>query len=635
MDYLTNLFLPYNAIVTSQDGHPERWQKFVVASLVLSVPYLIACSVTFSIWITTYNSMALCVCNGVLIFSIFFVLGTWCWMWLTKQCLSEKMLFPWIFVLNTIVNIIGICVKESGYDNGFMMVALVAITCQPKYARIHIVYTSMGYYLYRYNMTFHDVTNLGMELRFPGAFSTQEIQIVSTLGAIMWWYFVMLSFALLLRELRSDIARANNTVKMCNDVAEKMLSYDTEGGAQLLEHIANHNNDDGGAVDTRLLSALQTLVANMELFRPHLPEYVWDIVRKRTEQQLYQKLERQYKDEADRGSPLTISGMENATPVTSYPSSTSLLHYLGPETVHNTSVAIIDFRQKTASALSSNNSSVSLHSAEDSNSSVASSIVTIQKYPNPGCVRKLVNWAHTNIVKTRGSLHTFIGDTLRATWCLHVPSPKPAQFLLDGFNKFNVDINCQLSVSGALSTGSSISYMAGDKRQAYILHIPWRERLDMLHRLARTYNSILICEATMEACNNHLVCRWVDTVPLKTGVDGVVASTPLKVIEIVRERTDEEIFFVQRKMASASALPQSSELPFGALARTTDFITNALRECHRGRYSEALRIVRSVTSRREHRSSVSRMLDRLDIKIHKAMDDNVPGEKFGDIDSGL
>eukprot|EP00759_Apiculatamorpha_spiralis_P043991 PhF_6_TR41124/c0_g1_i1/m.62282 len=143
MDHLATLFLPYNALVTPEDGHPERWQKFAAASLMLSVPYLAACAITFSIWLTTFYSMALVVCTCTLTILVMFILVTWCWMWKTKRCLSDRVMFPWIIVLNTIAHLIGLCIKEGGYDNAYMMVALVAITCQPKYARIHIVYTSM------------------------------------------------------------------------------------------------------------------------------------------------------------------------------------------------------------------------------------------------------------------------------------------------------------------------------------------------------------------------------------------------------------------------------------------------------------------------------------------------------------
>eukprot|EP00759_Apiculatamorpha_spiralis_P038963 PhF_6_TR37891/c0_g1_i2/m.56560 len=437
-------------------------------------------------------------------------LSPWIWMRLTRHW-SEKLMDWWLLLFNLMFNLRMLSFKSGNYVGVYYFLGFLDVVCHTKYWRSHVFHTFLGLALYKYNASFYDLGIVSFELRIP----TAEVlpwfsEAVLLPQILMFWFIVIPGTQMMFMEYRKETDKATNTAKLCIVVSECLLQYDTEKAWRYIDEATGVNEDTA--------SALMQMVKNVELYRPHIPEYVWGMVKK------WKKSSATPPDTSSvssKGSNNVVAPPVPPSPVSPQPSepshqlSSSMLSYFGPESAQGISWCCVDFRRKRLAQ--------DFHDGAFTDDGI-----------KPSAVRILVNWCHKAVVNSRGTLHTFIGDTIHATWCFQNPSHKPPIFLAQLYSTFTDKLDSGLFVSGCVATGPGTSYMAGDRRQAYILHVPWRDKVDILHKLARENIAALVDEQTLRSCRNHVTCRWVESMTNPSLGD----SSPLRVYEIVNEVID-------------------------------------------------------------------------------------------------
>eukprot|EP00759_Apiculatamorpha_spiralis_P021931 PhF_6_TR26379/c0_g1_i6/m.38049 len=548
--------------------------------------------------------------------------------------------------MNTFIIAFGMCFKAPDYLSSYFVCAFLNVLCRPTKLFWHLGYVYVGFALFTYNVNVYDRHLTSTELRFPGALDDNVYYPVFGFISMIVWLVATFGFYTVSEEHTHSMTRASNTAKLCHLVAEKMLIYDVTAAQEIL-----HNCED---VDWRLRIALMKLVSNLEMFRPHLPEYVWEVVRKQVStssttnsstsnstggDSLRDSVNYQHVNINSNHNHVNHTvGINSVNPVVDAVSDVkimehdqeqfirapqeshdsvesmippSVLSFLGPERISHVSYAIIDFRKKRL--VSEVGDSESLNCVK------------------PSSMRMLVNLAHSMIVSTNGALHTFVGDTIHASWCFQGPSEKPAQFLLQLYDTVNQDAGSGVLISGGLGTGAGTSYMAGDKRQVYVLHAHWRDRVYALYRLARANLAALVCEQTFHNCRQNIICRCIDLIPTPDSMMMLGKSDPyMNVYELLTVASTDDgphgssgfIALVAHDTAVESALAEDD-----TNAILTDIASRAVRDCAQGMYSQALNaLARYPSSLRNATHSV--MLDRLEQKAAKARELNLTKHEF-------
>eukprot|EP00759_Apiculatamorpha_spiralis_P005759 PhF_6_TR13418/c0_g1_i3/m.21378 len=467
-----------------------------------------------------------------------------------KGGMSELAMDLWMLGVVALIAFASSCLMTHTLGCLFVLTAFIVIACQPKSMKFHLGFVFWGYSLWLYNVTVFDKGFSDFALRLDGALDAGTCEPIIGIASAMTFLVLIGGLLAVVKEYNSTIHKSRNTAELCYAVSEKMLIYDVEGANELLRNAVD--------VDERMTSALSKMLANLELFRPHLPEYVWHRLRKGSRKTQHRPNSAEKDNNCNTNSNnvvqelplsplLTVEIMkpsepkrhereeeddeeerrrEEDSPSTSLSSLTStkvssMFAYFGPETVDHAFFALIDYKRKNT--LKDFRDATQIAPAWNSGSPA-----TLAK---PSSVRKLVNWAHTHALKSRGNLHAFIGDTIQVTWTFQTPSSRPALFLLRMYDTFNSDNASGLRVAGSLCSGAGTSYMAGDRRQALILHLPWRDVLPIFHKLARENNAALLDEHSVKCSRGQVSTRWVDVVAMSPGKE-------LRIFELLEDISD-------------------------------------------------------------------------------------------------
>eukprot|EP00759_Apiculatamorpha_spiralis_P040950 PhF_6_TR39678/c2_g1_i4/m.58940 len=717
-------FAPFDWIVSSDDDFLVKCHKFIITVFCyfLSPVALVAIGVFTTFAATSSPSPSRSTVVGLMGSIATFIFCTVPWLYL-RRCKVKKVLnkwtsthtHAWLLSASILTHVIAITVNVPSLSLSYATTGFCIGICDPTKRKIHLYVLAFFLLWFEYNQDVYLAGYTSLDLRILGSEEYRILRPVCAILSPVWYGLCVGGLVLIVKEYNKSNEKAKNSVSLCYAVSEKLLSYDIQSAQQLLQ-------EGGGEVDVRLRTALLQMVSNLELFRPHLPEYVWDIVRKRVllddlpEYSLSNSNTAHTTEDAGSNKvplqPLVLgpaAQREKSTSTTSSSSSTSpaankngrkgkpkdavivdsasetipspalleivnsgpggggvtrnnvddvmpnfvpptftagsLFEFL-PETVNHVHYGMIDFTRRLTGE--------DILLGEDAimpidvvGADVASETTTPGPdscLPRPASVRKLVNWAHSQALLSRGTLHSFVGDTIHATWCFRAPSAKPVVFLTKLYKTFNGDPSVGLNIGGVVVSGKGTSYMAGDRRQAYVLHIPWRDQVTQYFTIARENRAALICENTFSGSHKVINCRWIDVVPKLEGVmtsrslaiqyskvyevlglrgagqdmsyDDVVAS------DVMAESSDD-----QQRRDSHDSFTTSNTSSSEETNVLMDAVSVSLEECVRGYYSDAKRYL-GRDPRFLKGLSYSTMLDRLQRKIDKAMEDNVTGEMF-------
>eukprot|EP00759_Apiculatamorpha_spiralis_P017118 PhF_6_TR2327/c0_g1_i1/m.4146 len=521
------LSAPFRAIVDPDDNYSARIRKVVFTIVLYLTPavLLIWFVLVYQTFVCNHDLTPASIAGMLTLVPVAHVYCVLPYVWAYKRRpWTETANDVWVFVSVGMVNLLLSCLTTHVLSNMFYLVGFLAIVCRPRRLPLHLAVCIYGYITWAYNVTVFDRNRSDFAFRLDGAHDAGTFEPVMGVFSVVIFLLLLVGCSSVLNEYVQATEKAKNSADMCYQVSEKMLQYDIEGSKKILEEACSK-------VDDRLRTALYRMVLNLEAFRPHMPEYVWHSFDDNNNN----KKEEEEEEEGNRNNVTLVPSrsedtmsVESINPssndsigndatsssIKSTTTTTTIFNYLGP--VHNTHAyyMLIDFKGKATA------STDSLHDSGG-----------CRYFPKPSAVRQLVNWCHNHAIKSKGTLHSFVGDTIQGTWCFQSPSFKPGLFLARVYDVFNKR-SSTLIVSGGLVGGPATSYMAGDRRHAYVLHMGWRDVVHRLYRVARANHAALLDENAFKHCGRFVACRWVDSVPV--GSDGVIGN-PLKVFEVIRE----------------------------------------------------------------------------------------------------
>eukprot|EP00759_Apiculatamorpha_spiralis_P024449 PhF_6_TR27908/c0_g1_i4/m.40953 len=404
-----SLTYPYRSIVLPTDDYIIRCRKTILSCTFLVVPFTTLLCLPFlakglssgftpAILAGTIASVPCAVVLSVI---------PWWRMKVTRRW-SESAMDWWLFLFNLIIHVFMLCSRNPNFSGVYYIWGIIDVLCQPKHLFWHFLNTFLGFLVFKINASLYTNQLISFELRFPGAIDvTMYSDVALSIVALIFWSVLMFALSNVLKEYRAELAKARHTADVCHQVSEKMVIYDTKGAHALLEQAVD--------VDGSLKHALVGMIQNLEMFRPHLPEYVWLVVKKSANlKQVHFK-----RGESDD----TLTGVSDGSASTM------------SEKIIKTPFTIPQDRSRDGSLVSLFKSDFCEHvyaGMFDFPFIPYVDEVSSSQHDDNGkttTVRKLVNWAHKNVLKTHGTIHSFVGDTIIATWCFHSPSVKPSIFL--------------------------------------------------------------------------------------------------------------------------------------------------------------------------------------------------------------
>jgi hypothetical protein len=324
--------------------------------------------------------------------------------------------------------------------------------------------------------------------------------------------------ALHMRHLQALLAGAKAANALSRDVADQLSVYATDGVSAALEEYAALPG-----ADPELVDSYEALVANLNRYRPHLPNWM---VRQPGDRVLLspsssRSSERSplASDMARSSNPLDApdpapapaspravdSGDDVAVPPNEAVADDEFevlgLACSAPVT-RSAAFAIVEFR-------------VGAHLSPAEHSAVASDFV---------------DWIHFLAATTRGALHCFVGDTVQLSWNAAAPCPMPAVkaagFLAELKTATAQDrAPGELSLAAALACGPATSQFSGSgQHSAFLLSLPWRAKLDACLALARRHRAFVCTGAVANAARHAVVTRPAELLAvLQNGEEAAVA----------------------------------------------------------------------------------------------------------------
>jgi len=415
------------------------------------------------------------------------------------------------------------------------------------------------------------------------------------------------------------VAGARASARLSALVAEKMARYDTAGARELLALTSTGRQEDNGAsdrgpsdrgpsdavdvnsghvgsvaiseevrgADANLVASLETIVANLEAYRPHLPNWIIDSAPHSTTS------EDAAKDFDDASSVRSTRSSRNRSPRTPRSSAQRRSQRLddpNPE-AHRTAHVVrarLGFRvHRGASATTA---------------AVASAFVDV---------------VHAAARHTKAAVHSFIGDTVEVSWNAAAPAPaakaKCARFLarIRSFAEREDDATAaHVSVGGGAIACRGKVLMAGHgkQHQALLLSVgDYHEQLLSTLAYAGARHRAMLADAQIAAEALDVRSFPVATVA-KDGAcpaDGdafVPVHQVLTEFAVVVDPAD-WLDDLQRRTASAQSrthIPGAAEHPPMDARPMHVLVTQAFNAACARRYAEAAQFLQHVTPAEMH-----------------------------------
>ena len=303
--------------------------------------------------------------------------------------------------------------------------------------------------------------------------STKKLQIAYLVGGGGISLLVLAGLIVVLMAHHDNLnARTAAAASLAAFAAERLRHYDTESVRTAL---AQHALTDANAGDTRLTRSLATLVANLELFRPHLPNWVLGAAAG---------------DEVNIGTARRSSKAVVDVGVARPPASSTPPPEASPppERVSNTSIVV--FQHKC-----------NLRTAGDA----------------------LVNTVHSIARVCRGAVHSFAGGSVIVSF-----GATPESLAIDdttyGRTWDHAELACRFlcqvrqdcarleigQITGAVVSGPASGRVCGnDGHSALLIQSEYEDSIWRLALRARECQTLLVDEATFNCAGHRLLARAV------------------------------------------------------------------------------------------------------------------------------
>jgi hypothetical protein len=319
-------------------------------------------------------------------------------------------------------------------------------------------------------------------------------QVLNGVAGIFVVALPVLMCVLQARKFKAMLADAEEAARLSRRVARHLQDYDT--GA--VERELARYRGEVARPDPELLQTYAQLVANLNRYRPHLPN--WMVTSPAD-------------DDAD--SPCNAGA----------PQGDALVNVLqdgaaneGPPTANRRVSLGLDALMHVDRVASDVACALVDFSASDAPSSQMLA----------GVVSGFVDKVHDLASSLQGALHTFVGDTVHVSWNAAMEAPQPeakaARFLCKLKEFTDNETLPGLSVAGAAVSGAAFSQFGGSGRvSAFVLSLPWRAKLLACFALAKRHRAFVCSAAVASAVGREVLTRPVELLSVRVhGAEDVV-----------------------------------------------------------------------------------------------------------------
>jgi hypothetical protein len=360
---------------------------------------------------------------------------------------------------------------------------------------------------------------------------------------------VVVGCVLQARHFLRVLATAEAANELSRTAAALLREYDTDAVGALLEEYREAPDHDAD-----ILESYEALVANLNRYRPHLPNWM-------------------VRQEGDEDSTRTSVQDESASVRSRRSGARSSAAYR----VGAAASAVGSGAGSAAGTSSSLSTNAPLGDAARVVSTVAFALVDFRvgdDFPSQhgNAVSRFIDTLHRVAATTHGAIHTFVGDTVQLSWnaamkCAQ-PEVKAARFLA----RLKVAVEesrDQMTVSAAAMSGKASHQFGGTGRvSALAVSMPWRAELLACFELAKRHRAFVTTSSLAATVNHAVLTRGVEQLSV---TDAAGAAHTMVVHEMLTERDDDndEWMYVLEKGEGGGKV-------------------DALHECIEGRYANAI-----------------------------------------------
>jgi hypothetical protein len=319
--------------------------------------------------------------------------------------------------------------------------------------------------------------------------STFSGMIGNYLGALIALVIPAVVCTLQTKQFRRLLAAAERANELSRDAAELLRNYDTDGVSHVLDDYRQLPD-----ADPKLVESYTALVANLDRYRPHLPNW---LLRPR----------RDGSDALSSSEASPVGPNLNAEPNPNVLDRPVVVSPSGDGVSQPDSLEL--------------NLLERLISAGRVASDVAYALVDFRISADmPSCdhgavISGFVNTVHELATATQAELHCFVGDTVQLSWNAAVSTIKPegkaARFLCHLKTATESTPGQSLSVAGAVMSGTALSQFGGSGYfSAFVVSLPWRAKLLACFALAKRHRAFVCAGTIVEAAVTSINTRAVE-----------------------------------------------------------------------------------------------------------------------------
>ena len=484
---------------TPQDTFEVKSRKAILAAYLgataisLPVPWWLYRLITQDAAMTPTEHGVLALMTAAYILYPVIVVCVYMYMRRTKTA-SGFLCFMFIGVSIALAAVPAVC--HDAYPHAFILTAIiysVALTHAPHGSVL--IGASVLVVVYK---IISDAT--GGAIAVPGLYTKAPLLEIIFMKAVGLFCFILtvVLIAIVSYLFRQSVDRAEAAADLSRAVAARVLEYNVDGLKSDLAAYA-----ENPLVDQDLLSANKALAASLELYRPHLPDYLF--AGDDEEGEAYRSaddLHRRLSDASQRTpkpqQPDTNrSGIDAGAAAAGHDESSSCSANCNPQHGPKSPIAHDVQRGAGGVPMLAGVALVSQANYHGKVSVFSASVVPLSNgstsppLADDGALRNLVAQLHDLAAQFHASIHSFVGDELVASWNgtrrVAQPEVKAAQFMLGLQGHLRARSGSALfDVVGSCVTGAADACFIGDdRRQLFTLSLtaPMRDRLAQLRHL--------------------------------------------------------------------------------------------------------------------------------------------------------
>eukprot|EP00759_Apiculatamorpha_spiralis_P014342 PhF_6_TR21029/c0_g1_i1/m.30241 len=462
----------------------QRFRRALIVWTILSWVVMLA-DVGISFSSNTSTLFVVTTRMGQLIY--LFVLPLWCSHVYRRQHMSDNQLS---FLL--VVAAIATCLSALVTEKGRLMPMNVAIyvfgmlllnTQQPM---LHCLMFLPSYLIAMYNMTF------GVH-GYPGALiasseSNLTADLVAHVRTAVYVVILILSINSQTKAYVKSLTQMQVTVEMTKVVSEELKHYRTGSAKMALEEYLSK-----GEADSELCQLLSTLIENLNSYRPFIPHYLLKTKKNRN---------------SGINTTATLGFQSKKVVVAAEADNTNLassMNSLEDQSSDDDGCESIE-PQRPKDAVIVPPSSAPTTPLRGffsvrrpvSYAMLQYAVQSLDIFEDPRTIRLFVDTAFKAVSRFGGVAHSFLADTVHATWNGVEPCESHARRAVECVQHITMRMDYKVSLFGGITTGVADCKMTGTHHQAFLMHVEWGDALLALYNAGRRIQTIALCGETIK-----------------------------------------------------------------------------------------------------------------------------------------